>query len=158
MLELEMQLLDVDNKEHQEFTFNILKERALRSNIEIKEIFTVPTFDEHVLNLKKHNYIVFYIISYKKINFAEIYFNKNYEVGMYINHHELKKIIKQYKITRTNKDRILHNIFFEIIKKHKKDLPYVVANINSKNILSKNTAKALGFTSVYESFVLDNKL
>jgi len=151
-----MQLLDVNNKEHQEFTYNILKERANRKNIELDQEFILPSMDKHIAKLNEKDYIVFYIIKFKKIPFAEIYFDKKYQIGMYINHTELKKIIKLFKKIRFNKNRILHDILKDILKKHKKELPYIIAKINSKNLLSINVVKAHGFTSVYECFKLNN--
>lgn len=155
-----MQLLDVENKIHLDFTYEMLKQRASKDFIEITiKKFKMPSFEEHVNYLKENiiNYKFFYLIFYKDIPFAEIFINKSYELGIYQHFTNLKKIRNTTSHIRSKNDNVvLYDIFHKILKKHKADTPYILGRINANNTLSINGIKKLGFTKLYECYILKN--
>jgi len=155
-----MQLLDVENKIHLDFTYEMLKQRASKDFIEITiKKFKIPSFEEHVNYLKENiiNYKFFYIIFCKNIPFAEIFINKNFELGVYQHFSNLKKIRKQNTHLRSQPNNVvIHDIFHQIIKKHKADVPYIIGKINTINTLSIKGIQNLGFSKLYECYILKN--
>jgi len=157
---IQMQFLDTYNKNHLEFTYDTLRERFQKKNIEIEsesQQKQLPSFNEHVKKLRKKNYLAFYIITYRKMPFAEIYISKNLELAVFLNTKHLKLIKNKFKkIIRDKNNVMLYDIFYKILRKHKKQVPYLIAKIHPENILSQKGAFNLGFKNYYNCYILKN--
>jgi len=160
MQNIKMQMLDVANNEHLNFTYEILKSRAEKNNIELNKKFILPSFAEHVTFLKSKlakEYKIFYLIYYKQIPFAEIFVNKDMELGVYQSNKNLKLIKSKSRKLRKNNNKILiYDIFYEILRKHKDDIPFLLAKINPENKLSISGTLNLGFKKLYECYIFKN--
>jgi hypothetical protein len=88
--------IDVNNKSDIKFTYEILKKRSRRKNIDFTPI-TLPTIKVHADFLKKEQlYKHFLIVSCLNIDCMVLYVKaENYEIGAHMHPFFIKQILKQ---------------------------------------------------------------
>lgn len=139
--------LDVDNKQHVDFTYEILKERTKCTGSCIVP-FHLPSYEDHVINLKSSGYICYYILSYRNIMYGVEYVDRSYRYAIYYIRGMLKSIVRQYKDDPEIKSKEYRAVLVLLLERHP-EIKQLTAEINVANSVSFEGAKRLGFKPSY---------
>ena len=134
--------VNLKNKHHLSFLFELLKERYETENVNIagSSLPSLPTYEEYMTFLSSGRYKHMYIWETEKGPVAFLFLTVENELGTFV--------LKEYR----NKS-IAPRAIAAMLKKH----PYekITARINPKNIPPQKVVKALGFEHVFNVWLLD---
>jgi hypothetical protein len=157
--------LDVNNKYDIDFTYDLLQMRFNLEYINIKK-HDLPSYNEHVENLKSGKYRYYYICSFEDIDILTMYvINKGPELGAFIHPRNFYQGIKKYPdhmpdsaintatpdIPKSWQISAYHGKMFlnKILKAHPELLTTLESTVNYNNAWSKYNTEALGFNPAY---------
>lgn len=132
--------VDLENANDQIFLYDIIKFRWRHKdvvNIKYKTSNIIPSFEDHIKNLKSGKYKGIYKIYLYENLIGMIYIDVNNFNGTFLLPDLIKKAIKdlKQKNIKIDKDEITPQIHIELFKKHK-DVEIHYASINPENKLS----------------------
>ena len=144
--------VDLEHIKDQNFLYDIIKFRWKYKdivNIKYKTSKDIPSFEEHIKNLKSGKYKGIYKIYLYENLIGMIYIDINNFNGTFLLPDLIKKALinlKQKNI-KINKDDITPQIHIELFKKHK-DVEVHYASINPENKLSYQSLLKNGYEPI----------
>jgi hypothetical protein len=154
-----LKLIDPDNLEDQNLTYDVIKYRWSKPDIiNIKYVTRdeIPSFEEHVKNLKSPSYKKIYKILLNEVFIGVIYLKKDDNIGTFVLPSLLKKALKTFNKKEMEPHPLSAMIHREVFKDNP-DVEVFFAKVNPENMLSVNALMEHGYEPIEITLAIKTK-